>query len=239
MDSPTYSNYYGTKCPAGTYDAKNGKGYKLFKSPNHQTFAESELAADKTAIGDSYRDFISKRYTGVYAFYDYHFYKQTCRPCASGLYSSAGQTDCLDTCDKKYTTTITAGEEFTLRACLQTCPDGTSLVGDTCMPCPEGKTSTAGEACQCPIYSYYSYQNGACVETCPDGTSLEGDICMPCPEGKTSAEGGVCQCPIYSYQNGTCVEACGEDDTLNGTTCVIDKRKSLTNQYREFCDTSA
>lgn len=183
MDDSTYgvtgSNHYGFKCPAGTYDAKEGKGYKMlgsaYTSDGGYIFRSPNFAADKTAIGDFWRWFLWEGYTGESFFYDYHFYLETCRPCEDGYYSFAGQTSCTPTCDKKYTRTVTAGKEYNLPGCFETCPDGTSLEGDTCMPCPEGKTSTAGEACQCPIYSY---QNGTCVEACGEDYNLNGTTCV-------------------------------------------------------------
>jgi hypothetical protein len=105
--------------------------------------------------------------------------------CASGKYSSGGQTLCSKCEQGKYSSAGSVG--------CTPCDPGEVPDGELCVPCNSGQYASFGswQCLSCPDGFFSSKPKSGYCEPCPEGTyTRDHKECVKCPAGKIS---GVAQ----------------------------------------------
>ena len=159
----------------------------------------------------------------------------SCRPCASGSYSSVTASVSCKPVDVGFVSVCSGnGTNCTAQAA---CPAGTSYspASLSCQPCLSGTYSAVAASASCTLVDVGFVSvcvAGSCNSQapCPVGSFLNASLlaCSPCPAGSYTASTGAVACAtcpagtIAALPNSSSCDACplNSRDTLGHTACV-------------------
>ena len=125
-------------------------------------------------------------------------------------------------------------------SCNTTCPDGTWVSGNDCLPCSIGcqKCTTSATTCTAcanttlAIYRQLTSVSTSCVtDSCPLGWFASANICVQCAKGCTKCNGpAISNCQLcgtvdtvqfYLVGGTTCATSCPVGQFISGSTCML------------------
>ena len=153
-------------------------------------------------------------------------------PTPSSSCGGVGQDPCEAPCEEGQVLDSVDGNEV----CVESCTGGKAAVDGVCL-CPEGM-SLVGDSCllptpgtDCPVGQALIDGNCAVVTVCSEGQAFVDGKCVPietCPEGQALVDGKCVDAPIkvclgigQIVVDGKCV--CPTGKVLKGNQCVVDE----------------